>query len=151
MIKAIAIGKKHEAWVNDGIERYSKRLQKPFNVEWVLLPHSGESHPKACQEESSRILTRLRSPGVAILLDETGKSYDSPALARLLDEKLKHSLAIEFIIGGAYGVSSELKQRADLAISLSSMVFPHQLVRLMLIEQIYRAQEITAGRPYHHG
>jgi len=150
MIRIIAIGKKHESWVAEGIERYQKRLQKPFVVEWVLLPHSSKNGLEARQNESQSILSRLDPHEFVIVLDETGKLYDSPALSRLFTSTFEKHGNLTMIIGGAYGVNEELQSRAQITWSLSPLVFPHQLVRLLLTEQIYRAQEIAAGHPYHH-
>lgn len=149
-IKIIVIGKKHESWVFEGIVRYEKRLKAAFSSEWVFLPHSAYEGDRARQEESERILSRLDAHAYVIVLDERGKILDSPSLSRLLEEQFIHSRDVVLIIGGAYGVTEELRQRADLVWSLSPLVFPHQLVRLILIEQLYRAQEIGAGNPYHH-
>lgn len=150
MIKIIAIGKKHEAWVEHGIERYQKRLKKPFAVEWVLLPHSAKSGLQARQNESEAILTRVTPSEYVVLLDETGQLYDSPTLSGLLTSAFSRDAHLTIIIGGAYGVNEAVQFRADLVWSLSPLVFPHQLVRLLLTEQLYRAQEIAAGNPYHH-
>lgn len=149
-LRVIAIGKKHESWVVDGIERYQKRLRKPFTLEWVFLPHSSREGLSARQEESERLLSRLKDDDFVILLDERGKIIDSPALASLLEVPLRGSRTAVLIIGGAYGVDETIHQRADFVWSLSLLVFPHQLVRLLLSEQLYRAQEIAAGNPYHH-
>ncbi|MDB5165224.1 MAG: rRNA methyltransferase [Candidatus Saccharibacteria bacterium] len=150
MIRILAIGKKHEAWVQTGIERYQKRLKKPFAVEWVLLPHSAKNGSEARQNESQTLLSRLTSSDFVILLDETGTMYDSPSLSDRLASAFSTRGNVTVIIGGAYGVSEELHRRAQLVWSLSPLVFPHQLVRLLLVEQLYRAQEIAAGHPYHH-
>ena len=150
MITLVAIGKKHESWVIDGIERYQKRLRGPWKVEWVLLPHSTLDGNTARLEESQRILSRLSDGDYVILLDERGTAFDSPALSRLLEQQFVSSRSVLVIIGGAYGVSDELMHRADVVWSLSPLVFPHQLVRLILIEQLYRAQAIAAHQPYHH-
>lgn len=149
-IKILAIGKKHESWVEEGILRYQKRLRKPFDVEWVLLPHSNYSDDRARQEESGRILNRLNDTDFVVLLDERGKNISSPALANLLYDQIAISKNIVIIIGGAYGVDESIHKRANFVWSLSALVFPHQLVRLILAEQFYRAQEITNGNPYHH-
>lgn len=149
-IRVIAIGKKHEPWVEGGIERYQKRLQKPFAAEWVLLPHSAREGAQARQEESERIYSRLSTDDFVVLLDERGQQLGSPALARLLNDTFQTGARITMIIGGAYGVDEHLRARANKVISLSPLVFPHQLVRLILVEQLYRCQEISAGRPYHH-
>ena len=150
MIKIIAIGRKHESWITDGLERYQKRLKAPWNVDWVLLPHSDREGLAARQEESSAILSRLKDDDFVILLDERGNQFDSPALSRQIEQVFPTSKTPVFIIGGAYGVDDSLTSRADLVWSLSPLVFPHQLVRLILAEQLYRAQEIAAGHPYHH-
>ena len=146
----IAIGKKHESWVAEGIERYQKRLKAPFLAEWVLMAHSSYDGLKARQDESERLLSRLSAYDFIILLDERGKQLDSPAFAQLLQTNLDRSQKVAIVIGGAYGVTDELRQKAQAVWSLSDLVFPHQLVRLMLTEQLYRAQQITLGGSYHH-
>lgn len=150
MIAVIAVGRKHEPWVADGIERYSKRLQGPWKIDWVLLPHSMLEGSQARQDESERILLKLSPRDVVVLLDERGARPDSPALALRFESLLVSGRRVVCIIGGAYGVSDELAARADFVWSLSSLVFPHQLVRLILTEQLYRAQSIVSNHPYHH-
>ena len=149
-IRIISVGKKHESWVSEGIERYQTRLKRPFEIEWVLLPHSTLPNDRAAVEESQRILSRLNANDYLILLDERGKNLNSPALSRLLSAQIESSRDIVMVIGGAFGVSDLVRMRANFIWSLSGLVFPHQLVRLILTEQIYRAQEISAGKPYHH-
>lgn len=149
-IRIFAVGKKHESWVAEGIERYEKRLKSPFLVEWVLLPHSSFESDRARLEESERILSRLSAHAFVILLDERGKEMDSPALSTILKNQLDQSKEVVFVIGGAYGVDEHLRERADLIWSLSPLVFPHQLVRLVLVEQLYRSQQIALGGRYHH-
>jgi 23S rRNA (pseudouridine1915-N3)-methyltransferase len=149
-IRIIAVGKKHESWVSEGIERYQKRLKRPFDVEWVLLPHSAKQDLAARQDESQRILSRLTDREFVVLLDERGVLLDSPSLSRTLLTPLEQSRDVTLIIGGAYGVDQTIHDRADIVWSLSPLVFPHQMVRLLLTEQLYRGQEIAAGNPYHH-
>jgi len=149
-LKVIAVGKKHESWVTEGIERYQKRLRAPFLTEWVLLPHSSLEGDRARQEESERIISRLTTYDYVVLLDERGKTVDSPALSRLLIEHLEASESVVLIIGGAYGVDETIHARANFIWSLSPLVFPHQLVRLLVAEQVYRAQQIGRGSSYHH-
>lgn len=149
-IHIIAIGKKHESWVAEGILRYEKRLKHAFKTEWTLLPHSARKGLSARQEESERILHKLNPRDYVIVFDETGNMVDSSSLAHLLTAQIDSSKHIVIIIGGAYGVDSTLHARADMVWSLSQLVFPHQLVRLILTEQLYRAQEIAGGNPYHH-
>ncbi len=148
--KLLVIGKKHESWVAEGIERYQKRLKRPFDVEWVLLPHSNFDADRARQEESERILSRLSDRDFVILLDERGENITSPQLSHLLTTTFEAARPLVIIIGGAYGVDERIHDRADFVWSLSGLVFPHQLVRLILTEQLYRAQEIAGGNPYHH-
>lgn len=150
MINIIAIGKKHEPWVALGIDRYMTRLKAPFNVQWQLLPHSALSGDQARQQESERILARLKPDDYVVLLDERGELLDSPALAEACNQAFVGSRNLVLVIGGAYGVDASVHARANLTWSLSPLVFPHQLVRLILAEQLYRAQEIANGRPYHH-
>lgn len=149
-VKVLAVGKKHEKWVVDGIDRYEKRLRKPFDVSWQLLAHSAREGEAARAEESERILAKLDASAFVVLLDERGRNVDSPELARTLRGAFDAGRQISVVIGGAYGVSDAVRARANFVWSLSKLVFPHQLVRLILAEQLYRAQEIAAGRPYHH-
>lgn len=149
-IKLLAVGRRHESWIEEGIRRYETRLKQPFNTEWVLLPHSAREGLSARQEESERILAKLKPDDFVILLDERGKMLDSPSLSNRLLDPLERSRQVVLIIGGAYGVDDTVHQRADLVWSLSPLVFPHQLVRLIVAEQLYRAQEIAVGHPYHH-
>ena len=146
----LAIGKKHESWVSEGIERYQKRLKAPFLAEWILVAHSSLDGLRARQDESERILSRLDAYDFIILLDERGKELDSPTFSEVLKEELDRSRKVLIIIGGAFGVTDALRDKANLVWSLSPLVFPHQLVRLVLVEQLYRAQQITLGGSYHH-
>lgn len=146
----ISVGKRHEDWVKDGIERYQERLRQPFDVKWDIMSHSSLEGQQARDEESERLLKRIQSDAYVILLDERGKNIDSPALSTLLSQTLTFGKKITIIIGGAYGVNESVHSRADFTWSLSKLVFPHQLVRLLLLEQIYRAQQISKGSSYHH-
>ena len=144
----LTVGKKHESWVEPGILRFCERLRAPCAVEVVILPNSSKERAGAIQDESEAILRRLKPDDVVILLDERGKNMSSPELSELI---LAHTdRHIVLIIGGAYGVNEEVRRRADVLWSLSRLVFPHQLVRLIVSEQLYRAQEIARGGKYHH-
>ncbi len=101
--------------------------------------------------ESKTLMDTLDPVDYVILLDERGKMIDSPALAALMEERaVNGARKIHFVIGGAFGVNEELRQRSDMVWQLSKLVFPHQLVRLMLTEQVYRACTIIRGEKYHH-
>lgn len=149
-LRILAVGKKHESWVTSGIDRYERRLRKPWDITWQFLPHSSFDEDRARTEESDRILSKLAADEWLVLLDERGAILDSPGLGQKLQSALDSGRKVTFVIGGAYGVDDRVRQRANLVWSLSKLVFPHQLVRLILTEQIYRAGEIQAGRPYHH-
>ena len=149
-MKIIAIGKKHEKWVLNGIELFEKRLKKPFNLSWDILPHSNFAEEKAREEETVRILAKIQPRDLVILLDERGKNISSLELSKILMNGFVNSQNFVIVIGGAFGVADELRQRANFVWSLSKLVFPHQIVRLILVEQIYRAQEISSGGKYHH-
>lgn len=146
-IRILSVGKKHESWVSQGIEQFLKRLRPPFSAEMIIVPNS--SRPNSARQEESDKLSKYISPeSWVILLDERGSNLSSPELADHITFHVDKQIVI--IIGGAYGVSDELRERADLVWSLSRLVFPHQLVRLILAEQLYRAQEISRGSGYHH-
>ena len=142
MIHIIAGGKKHLYWVNIAVSEYQKRLKKPFNIEWELIE----------EEKINQDLAKWPFSGqqYVILLDERGKNLSSPELSGILSQQFVNSREVVIIIGGAFGVSEEIRQKSNLVWSLSRLVFPHQLVRAILTEQIYRAQEIWDGGKYHH-
>ena len=149
-LTVISVGKKHDRTLESAISDFEKRLKSPFSFEWRFLPNSNFEGEKARAEESIRLEKLLARDDFVILLDERGKQFDSPALARQIEQVFPTSKTPVCIIGGAYGVDDSLASRANLTWSLSPLVFPHQLVRLILAEQLYRAQEIAAGHPYHH-
>lgn len=142
MIHIIAGGKKHLDWVNIAVSEYQKRLKKPFNIEWGLIE----------EEKLNQYLAKwpFSRQQYVILLDERGKNLSSPELSGILSQQFVNSKEVVIIIGGAFGVSEEIRQKSNLVWSLSRLVFPHQLVRAILTEQIYRAQEIWDGGKYHH-
>ena len=142
MIRIIAGGKKHLKWVKEAVFEYEKRLKKPFDVVWELFE----------EEKLNQYLAKWPFSGqqYVILLDERGENLSSPELSKALSRQFVNSREIVIIIGGAFGVTEDVRQKSNLVWSLSRLVFPHQLVRVMLAEQIYRAQEIAGGKKYHH-
>lgn len=145
-MRIITVGKKHEYM--HAVAEYEKRLRGQYVLDWAYIPHSSRGAVHAHTDESDRILAKLQLDDYVILLDERGTSLTSPGLAELVEHELGRN--ITFVIGGAYGVSDELRDRADFVWSLSELVFPHQLVRLIVTEQLYRAYAISHGLPYHH-
>ena len=150
MTTIICIGKKHEAIYRSSIEHFEGRLKHFTKVSWTLLPHSSLSEIEARKEESVRILDAIKSNDYVILLDEKGASVSSPELSDIIDKAQCSSHDICIVIGGAYGVDKSVCQRANYAVSFGKAVFPHQLMRVMVLEQLYRAHSILAGSKYHH-
>lgn len=152
-IVCISVGKKHDSDIARAIDDYTQRLQRYTTFEWQLLPPAkgkmGVDETK--RTEGPVIAAQLKDDDYVVLLDEDGRQLTSSGLADILDVlDMQSSKRIVFIIGGAYGVTDELKRRADVLWSLSDLTFPHQLVRLIFVEQLYRANTIRRGEPYHH-
>lgn len=150
-ITILSVGKKNDPFATTAINEYEKRIRQSVSIQWIFVPYSGLSGDEARREESAKIRAYLKNNEIVWLLDETGKQLTSPELSEKI-ETLKNASAKELliIIGGAYGVDQAIKDRADFTWSLSKLVFPHLLVRLILIEQLYRAYEIARGSSYHH-
>ncbi len=143
----VSPGKAHDRTIVDAIAEFEKRLDaRRFDVEW-LLPAATDT-----AGEAAAMLKAIKDGDYVVLLDERGKDIDTPGLAKLLDVHLQQGTKrLVFIIGGAFGVDDAVKARANATLKLSSLVFPHMLVRLILAEQLYRAQSILDGGKYHHG
>lgn len=146
----ISVGKKHDPALAVAIDDYTDRLKKLNDTEWLLLAPSGAEEPVARRAESAQVLAKVSDSDLVVLLDERGKQLSSEALAMQYDTWQQSSRRLVFVIGGAYGVDDSLLARADFVWSLSQHVFPHQIVRLLLVEQLYRAQMINRNHPYHH-
>lgn len=154
-IKLIAIGKTDSAALQQLISTYEKRLVRYINFELQLLPDIKNS--KSLTEELQKIkegefiLSNVESSHYLILLDERGKEYTSVTFADELQKKMNTSIKqLTFVIGGPYGFSQEVYNRANGKLSLSKLTFSHQMIRLFFIEQLYRAFTILRNEPYHH-
>lgn len=147
-LKLVAVGTKHDPRLKDKLAEFEKRL--PYSIDWRLLPYSKAEDDTARRLESAQINGQLQPQDFVVLLDETGSQLTSDGLAEKLSSWRSSGRQLVFVIGGAYGVDQALKERADFIWSLSKLVFPHQLVRLLLVEQLYRANAIAGGHPYHH-
>lgn len=150
-----SVGKPHEALVKAGVDEFTQRIQKYYGVEWKIIapPKNAASLNEAAlkKAEAELVLQQLQADDYLILLDERGKNISSPELANLLQQRANESTKrIVFLIGGAFGVDSTIQQRAQFTWSLSKLVFPHMLVRLILAEQVYRACTINRNEKYHH-
>lgn len=150
-----SVGKPHDSYVKQGIEEFTKRLNKYFQAEWKIIapPKNAASLNEAelKKQEAKLILGQLNAEDFLVLLDERGKQFSSPQLANFIQQRANESTkVIVFLIGGAYGVDELVFERANFSLSLSSLVFPHMLVRLVLVEQLYRACTILRNEKYHH-
>lgn len=148
------IGKTNEKYLNTGIDVYTKRLVHYLNFQIIEIKDikAFKSQEDLKLKEGDAFLKNLDSRDFIILLDEKGKTYDSLEFSHKLQEYLFMSAykRIIFIIAGAFGASPELKNRANFLLSLSNMTFPHQLIRLIFLEQLYRASTILNNEKYHN-
>ena len=154
-ISLFTVGKTDVKWVREGLETYVSRLSHyvPFSLEEIpeLRNASALSREQIREKEGELILKRLKDTDEVILLDEHGREYRSVEWAALLGEKLSRSSRdLVFVVGGAYGFSQKVYDRAASRLSLSKMTFSHQMVRTIFAEQLYRAFTIIKGEPYHH-
>ena len=154
-ITLLTVGKTDWDWVKQGLDVYTSRLKHyiPFVITEIpeLKNVSALSKEQIKAKEAELILKNLKPTDDVILLDERGKEYSSMEFAKVLQDKISYTgKDIVFIIGGAYGFSDDVYQRANSKMSLSRMTFSHQMVRAIFAEQIYRAFTIMRGEPYHH-
>ena len=154
-IALIQTGKTNERHVSEGFEVYSSRISKYAGFEVITIPDLRNTRNMPGQEqkakEGNKILQSVSKDDYMVLLDERGKELRTAEFAEWLEKKFACSgKRIVFVIGGPWGFSEEVYSRADFMISLSKMTFPHQLVRLLFAEQLYRAFTIIRGEPYHH-
>ena len=150
-----SIGKQHEPYVKEGVQLFTKRISHYYPAEWKIFPTARNgatlNEEQIKKAESSTVLNALQNDDVLIALDEHGKQWNSIELANFIQQKANESSKnIIFFIGGAYGIHESIFKRCDFRWSLSKLVFPHQLVRLILAEQIYRACTIIRNEKYHH-
>ena len=154
-IKLLQLGKTQHDYLKQGVSFYEQRLRGfiPFEtdtIEPVRLP-SGSTVAQVKLREGDNILARLRPEDKLVLLDEKGKKFNSQGFADFIQKRLKEGLKnLVFVIGGAYGFSDQVYARAQWQVSLSEMTFSHQLIRLIFMEQLYRAMTILNNHPYHH-
>lgn len=153
-VSLITVGKTDIKWVSEGLEVYSSRLRHyiPFEIREIpeLKNVSALSRDQIKTAEGKLILKSLKDSDDLILLDEHGKEFRSIEFADWLQKRMTAGRDIVFVIGGAYGFSQEVYQRAGGMVSLSKMTFSHQMVRTIFVEQLYRALTILKGESYHH-
>jgi 23S rRNA (pseudouridine1915-N3)-methyltransferase len=154
-IQLWSVGKAHEPYIKMGVDDFTGRIGKYFPVEWLIIPapkNAASLEEKAYKkQEAVLILQHIVKDDWLVLLDERGRQLSSPELANFIQQRANESIKrIIFLVGGAFGVDETIMQRANYTWSLSKLVFPHMLVRLMLAEQIYRACTILKNEKYHH-
>ena len=154
-ITLLTVGKTDKDWVKQGLDIYASRMKHYFPFSIVEIPElknvASLSEDQIKTKEGELILKNIKPAEDVILLDERGRELSSVEFAKALQDKISYiGKDIVFIIGGAYGFSEAVKQRANSKISLSKMTFSHQMVRAIFVEQLYRAFTIMKGEPYHH-
>lgn len=146
----LSVGKRHDPTLETAINDFTARLHREVPTEWHFIKPSGADEMTARRVESAAVSDYIHSEDFVVLLDERGRELSSEALSAIYDGWIERSSRIVWVIGGAYGVDETLHARADYVFALSQLVFPHQLVRLVLAEQLYRARMISKNHPYHH-
>jgi 23S rRNA (pseudouridine1915-N3)-methyltransferase len=154
-IKLIAIGKTDDKQLLQLIEQYQKRLKHYIKFDIDIIPDiknvKNLSEAQQKEKEGELILKKVASTDVLVLLDENGKQFTSVEYANYLQKKMNSGIKqLVFVIGGPYGFSNTVYQKAQGKISLSKMTFSHQMIRLFIVEQIYRGFTILKNEPYHH-
>lgn len=154
-IQLWSIGKAHEPYVKSGVEDFTKRISNYFKVEWVIIPQPKNagmmSEMDLKKKEAEVVIQWLDKDDYLVILDERGKQISSEGLAEFMQARANAGTKkLVFLIGGAFGIDETVMKRANYTWSLSQLVFPHQLVRLILAEQLYRACTILRNEKYHH-
>ncbi|MBQ1987018.1 MAG: 23S rRNA (pseudouridine(1915)-N(3))-methyltransferase RlmH [Muribaculaceae bacterium] len=154
-ISLVVIGKTNGKFLIDGINEYTKRLSFyiPFNI--VYLPDIKNNKKLSFEQQKTQegaiLLGEIDKSDYVVLLDEHGKEFTSIEFSRYIEKKMTTvSKRLVFVVGGPYGFSNEVKERANEKISLSKMTFSHEMIRLIFTEQLYRAMTIINNEPYHH-
>jgi 23S rRNA (pseudouridine1915-N3)-methyltransferase len=154
-IQIWSVGRQHEPYIKTGVDEFTRRIGKYFPVEWAILPPPRNagllSEIEMKEKEAAIILQRLKKDDFLVTLDEGGKPLNSIGLADFIRARANEgNRNLVFLIGGAYGLDAQILKKAGFSWSLSSLTFPHQLVRLILCEQLYRACTIIRNEKYHH-
>lgn len=150
MIKIITVGALKEKYLKDAIEEYQKRLRKYTELELIEVKDEGLLPPmQAMEKEGEKIKKHISEKDYIITLEIEGKQFTSEEFSKKIEDIQMINSNITFIIGGSYGIDRNIKERAKLHLSFSKMTFPHQLFRVLLLEQIYRAFKIMNNESYH--
>lgn len=152
-ITLLAVGTKMPGWVSEGVEEYSKRLPREWQVQWVEIALAKRGRDtntaKLCEAEGVQLLKAIPAGDQVVALDVQGKRLSTEQLADRLSQWQMSAQNYSIVIGGPDGLSPAVLERADMRWSLSDLTLPHPLVRVLLAEQLYRAWTITVNHPYH--
>jgi len=153
-IRIIQIGKNKDKYIDDAVQEFLKRLKGFVELEIVTLKEFSVSKTftkdRAIEDEGKGILAKLKNDDFVVVLDERGKEYSSVEFSKFLQKFKNDGREITFVVGGPYGLLKAGKDRADFILSFSKMTLTHQMIRLFLLEQIYRGFCIMAGKEYHN-
>ena len=154
-IKLIVIGKTSSTFIADAIHLYEKRLKRYMNLEYLIILDVKAKNKNDLEEqkkkEGEKLLKAIKKTDFVVLLDERGKTFSSEEFAGWMQHRLANvSANIVFVAGGAFGFSNDMYERADFLLSLSKMTFSHEMIRMIFLEQLYRAFTIIKGEPYHY-
>ena len=149
MIRILCVGKIKENFYQDALYEYQKRLSKYTKLEIIELPDYDADKNIVLKKESELILKNIKDKDYVITLEIEGKELDSIELSEKIDNILINNSSITFIIGGSYGLHEDVKARSNYKLSFSKLTFPHQLFRVILLEQIYRSYKILNNESYH--
>lgn len=154
-VKLVVIGKTDSKYINEGNADYQKRLKHYLPVEFIIIPDikntKNLSQDQQKKKEGELILNQIQQGDFIVLLDENGKQFSSVQFSKFIEKQMLAGLKnMIFVVGGPYGFSEEVYNKANAQVSLSKLTFSHQMVRLIFWEQLYRAMTILKGEPYHH-
>ena len=149
MIKIITVGKLKEQYFKDACNEYLKRLSKYTKIDLIEVPDENYDITKTLDKEKENIIKHISDKDYIITLEIEGKELSSIELSKKINDTLISNSDITFIIGGSYGLHEDIKKLSNYSLSFSKMTFPHQLFRIMLLEQIYRSYKILKNETYH--
>jgi 23S rRNA (pseudouridine1915-N3)-methyltransferase len=154
-LNLLCVGRLTESYLRDGCDEFTKRLKHylPLSIEEQKEHKTGkkQDREKSIRVEGEKLLSRIPADTFLVALDERGKGLSSPQFADLLNNQMiRGTSSVTLIIGGPFGISEEIRRKADLVLSLSPMTLTHQMARLLLLEQLYRSCTIIRNEPYHH-
>ena len=153
-MKIICLGKTKQNFIEDGIKEYQKRISKYIKLDWQILPDvkltSSNTIEIVKNREAEILAKKLPMSSFIIVLDGTGEEFSSVKIAKFLENKLNTEKEIIFIIGGVYGLSHRILKKANIVLSFSKFTFTHQMIRLLLLEQLYRSFTIIKNKKYHY-